>query len=135
MWIIRRYPFEILALRFRYAASLSYGPREIAIMITSLWFRCTIIQVKLSAKKEQCGYAASKLGWNINLYTTNWILTSKSSGRVCFHLVTKDNFLLTTTKDRSRRCWLSPLRRIVHSFSFSTRILRHSTHSFSETIW
>jgi len=40
--------------------------------------------VKLSAKKEQCGHAASKLGWNINLYTTNWILTSKSSGRVCF---------------------------------------------------
>ena len=87
-----------------YFAILSYGARDPSDYGSHLFLVQVLqfIQVKLSTKKEQCGPAASKLGWNIDFYTTmNWLLTSKSSDRVCFPFGhQRYNFLLTTTKYR-----------------------------------
>src|SRR5712692_1399315 len=121
-------------MRFSYAANLPYGARDTAIMVASRWFRCIIIPLKLSAQKEQCGHPASQLGSNMKWYTINWLLPSKSSGRVCFPLgPSKTYFLSTASHGSSRRCWLSSSRSCVNSFSFVRNSFRAESHTSCET--
>src|SRR5712692_1892185 len=121
-------------MRFSYAANLLYGARDTAIMVASRWFRCIIIPLKLSAQKEQCGHPASQLESNMKWYTINWLLPSKSSGRVCFPLgPSKTYFLSTASHGSSRRCWLSSSRSCVNSFSFVRNSFRAESHTSCET--
>src|SRR5712692_2728294 len=121
-------------MRFSYAANLLYGARDTAIMVASRWFRCIMIPLKLSAQKEQCGHPASQLESNMKWYTINWLLPSKSSGRVCFPLgPSKTYFLSTASHGSSRRCWLSSSRSCVNSFSFVRNSFRAESHTSCET--
>src|SRR5208337_4085637 len=92
------------------------------------------IPLKLSAQKEQCGHPASQLGSNMKWYTINWLLPSKSSGRVCFPLgPSKTYFLSTTSHGSSRRCRLSSSRSRVNSFSLLNSSFRAASHSACDT--
>ena len=52
-------------IRFLKASILSSGAREMATKVTSRWFRCTPISLKLSAQNEQCGHPSFHSGANM----------------------------------------------------------------------